>query len=245
MAKTALVTGASGGIGEAVALELARSGYDIGIHYRSNEAKAVELKKTISETTTQKAVLIKGDLSKAADCKYVVDTCIKELGGLYALINNAGLTDDTLLMRMKDEQFEKVMNANLNSCFYCTREALSYLVKAREGRIINISSIVGITGNIGQANYAASKAAIIGFSKSCAKETARRGICVNVVAPGYVQTAMTESLSDEIKKTMLDHIPLKRFGTPEDIAGVVGFLCSDAASYITGQVIVVDGGMVM
>ncbi len=244
MTKVALVTGASGGIGKEIALTLAKAGFDVGIHYRSNEEKAKELLNEITQTG-RKAVLLKGDLSLSEDCKRIVDTCISELGGLYALVNNAGITDDTLLMRMKDEQFEKVMKANMNSCFYCTREALPYLLKAREGRIVNISSVVGITGNIGQANYAASKAAIIGFGKSVAKESARRGVCVNTIAPGYVETPMTESLSDDIKKGMLEHIPLKRFGTPSDIAGVVAFLCSDAASYITGQVIVVDGGMVI
>lgn len=244
MTKVALVTGASGGIGREIALTLAKAGFDIGIHYRSNEKQANELWKEITETG-RKAVLLKGDLSLPDDCKRIVGTCVNELGGLYALINNAGITDDTLLMRMKDEQFENVMKANMNSCFYCTREAVPYLLKAREGRIVNISSVVGITGNIGQANYASSKAAIIGFGKSVAKETAKRGICVNTVAPGYVQTPMTDSLSDDIKKSMLEHIPLKRFGTPSDIAGVVAFLCSDAASYITGQVIIVDGGMVI
>ncbi|NLY96898.1 MAG: beta-ketoacyl-ACP reductase [Clostridiaceae bacterium] len=229
MTKVALVTGASGGIGREIALTLAKSGFDIGIHYRSGEEQAKSLYNEIG-SLGRRAALLKGDLSGSDDCKNVVESCVFELGGLYALINNAGITDDALLMRMEDEQFEKVMKANLNSCFYCTREALSHLVKARQGRIINISSVVGITGNIGQANYAASKAAIIGFGKSVAKEAARRGICVNTVAPGYIQTPMTDVLPEDIKKNMLDRIPLKRFGTPSDVAGVVAFLCSDAAS---------------
>lgn len=244
MSKVALITGANGGIGQAIAMELAKLGYDIGINYIVNEKSAIALKADI-EKLGRKAVLLYGDLTSSVECKNVVDRCIEELGSLYALVNNAGITRDTFVIRMTDDQFNDTITVNLNSCFYMTRSALPYLLKKRQGRIINISSVIGITGNAGQSNYAASKAGIIGFSKSCAKEAARRGICINVVAPGYIKTPMTDALDDTIIKEMSDKIPLKRLGEPKDVAGVVGFLCSDKASYITGQVIVVDGGMII
>ncbi len=244
MGKTALVTGASGGIGRAVCLALAKDGFDIAVHYNSNEAKAREIAEQI-KALGRSAVTIKADLSAPEGCKQLVSKCVESLGGIYALVNNAGVTKDGLVMRMTDEQFDSVVRANLNSCFCCTREASSYMLKARQGRIINITSIVGIIGNAGQANYAASKAGIIGLTKSCAREFAKRGVCVNAVAPGFIETAMTDGLSEDVKEKMLSSIPLGRFGSPEDIAGAVSFLCGDNASYITGQVMVVDGGMVI
>jgi len=244
MAKSALVTGASGGIGQAIAIELASLGYDIGIHYRSNEAKAKEVKEQI-ESLGQKAVLLQADLTSSEECSKIVDSCVEEFGSLYAVINNAGITKDGLAMRMKDEEFTQVIDANLTSCFYITKAALPYLLKKRSGRIINISSVIGVTGNAGQSNYAASKAGIIGFTKSIAKEAASRKVCANVIAPGYIVTPMTDALNDKVKETIQSKIPLKRLGQPEDVAHTVGFLCSEKAGYITGQVICVDGGMVI
>lgn len=244
LTKVALVTGATGGIGKAIVIELANLGYDIGINYRSNKAAAEGLMQEVL-SLGQKAVLLQGDLTSSEQCNKVVADCVEGLGGLYALINNAGITRDNLTLRMTDDEFNDVLAGNLSSCFYMTRAAMGPLIKKRAGRIINISSVIGITGNAGQSNYAASKAGIIAFSKSCAKEVARRGVCINVVAPGYISTPMTQALSDDIKKTIAGKIPLRRLGEPEDVAGVVSFLCSDKASYITGQVMVVDGGMVI
>ncbi len=244
MSKTAIVTGASGGIGAACAVELAAAGFDVGVHYRSGEDKAKAVAAQI-EALGQKAVLLQADLTSPEACNRIVEQCINELGGIYALVNNAGITRDGLVMRMEDEAFDDVIKANLNSCFYMTRAALPHLLKARQGRIVNISSVVGIVGNAGQANYAASKAGIVGFSKSCAKEAAKRGVCVNVVAPGYIVTPMTEVLSEAAKNDIQSKIPMQRLGTPEDVAGVVAFLCGDKAGYITGQVLPVDGGMVI
>jgi 3-oxoacyl-[acyl-carrier protein] reductase len=244
MDRAALVTGASGGIGQAIALALAEDGFDVAVHYNSNAGKAEEVVESV-KALGRNAVAITADLASPEGCKALVKTCVDALGGIYALVNNAGVTNDGLVMRMTDEQFDGVIRANLNSCFCCTREAASYMLKARKGRIINITSVVGITGNAGQANYAASKAGIIGLTKSCAREFARRGVCVNAVAPGFIETAMTKGLSDDVKQNMLGSIPLGRFGSPEDIAGLVRFLCGESASYITGQVMVVDGGMVI
>jgi len=244
MTKVALVTGASGGIGRAIAVELATLGMDVGVHYRGNESEAKKVCTEI-EALGRKAVMLKADLTKSSQCVEIIEKCREELGDIYALVNNAGITKDILIMRMEDDEFTDVIDANLNSCFYMTKNVVPYMLKKRCGRIINISSVVGITGNAGQANYAASKAGMVGLSKSTAKEVARRGICVNVVAPGYIETPMTDVLSDDVKKEIKMRIPLKRLGSPQDIAGVVGFLCGDKASYITGQVIAVDGGMVI
>ncbi len=244
MNKVALVTGASGGIGAAVALELAGLGFDIGVHYYSSREKAEAVAEDI-EALGRNAVLLQADLADSAACAEIVEKCVQELGPIYVLVNNAGITRDTLLMRMEDDDFTSVIEANLNACFYMTRAVVPLLLKAKAGRIINIASVVGITGNAGQANYAASKAGIIGLSKSVAKEVAKRGITVNVVAPGYIVTPMTEVLSDAVKKEISDKIPLKRLGQPEDVAGMVGFLTSEKAAYITGQVLAVDGGMVI
>ncbi len=244
MSKVALVTGASGGIGQAICLKLAQDGFDVALHYNRGESKAKELMEKIQAQGRQ-AAAIKADLSNAGECAALVEQCIEKLGGIYALINNAGTTNDGLLMRMTDEQYIQVMRTNMDSCFYCTRAAIAKMAKARQGRIVNITSVVGLTGNAGQTNYAASKAAIIGFTKACAKEVAARGVCVNAIAPGFITTAMTDSLGEDTRKKLMEAIPLRRLGTPEDVAALAGFLCSESASYITGQVLVVDGGMVI
>jgi len=240
--RVALVTGASGGIGSAICLRLAKEGYSLAVHYNSSKAKAEEVVSKINSLGFE-ARAFYAELTKSQAAAALISECIFNFGGLDVLVNNAGITDDGLILKMGDEQFSRVISANLNSCFYCTREALSYMLKRRAGRIVNISSVVGLSGNAGQANYAASKAAIIGLTKSCAKEVASRNICVNAVAPGYIETGMTENLSEAVKARILERIPLARSGSEEDVAAAVSFLCSECASYITGQVLVVDGGM--
>lgn len=244
MSETALVTGGSGGIGRAICLQLAQDGYDVCVHYNSNRLAAEEVCREV-ELIGRKAVALCGDLGDSAACSALVQGCIESLGDLSVLVNNAGLTSDGLLMRMPDEQYHKVLRANLDSCFYMTREAINVMAREKRGKIVNISSVVGLNGNAGQANYAASKAGMVGLTKAAAKEVARWGICVNAVAPGFIETAMTEAMSDIARDALKKSIPMRRIGRVEDIARMVSFLCSEGANYVTGQVFVVDGGMAM
>ena len=241
----ALVTGASKGIGRAIALELAKNNFDVAINFNHSEEPAKELCNEI-KALGRKAEIFKADVS---DYEQVAELFkkIKEAFGesVSVLVNNAGVTRDTLLMRMKPEDWQTVINTNLNAAFYCTREAIRDMAKARFGRIINIASVVGLTGNAGQANYAASKAGIIGFTKSVAREYANRGITANAIAPGFIETDMTEVLKPEVKDGILKSIPIGTIGNPEDIAKVAAFFASETSSYITGQVLAVDGGMTM
>jgi 3-oxoacyl-[acyl-carrier protein] reductase len=240
----ALITGGTKGIGKAIALELASNGFNVAINYRSESSDMEDLKKQIEEKGVT-CFFAKADISIFEDCEKMIEEVFNYFGRIDVLVNNAGITKDTLLMRMKKEDFETVINVNLNGTFNCTRNVIPHMVKQRSGRIINISSVVGVVGNVGQTNYSASKAGIIGFTKSLAKEVASRNILVNAVAPGFIETNMTNVLSDTIKENILNQIPLKRMGTAEEVARVVKFLTSEDSSYITGQVINIDGGMVM
>ncbi len=244
MSLVALVTGGSGGIGRAVCLRLAKEGYDVAVHYNSNAESAERVCREI-EALGQRAVALQADVSDATACANLVQSCIDQFGGLNALINNAGVTADALLMRMTNEQYHKVIASNLDSCFYCTREAVNHFAREKRGKIVNITSVVGLTGNAGQCNYAASKAGIVGLTKSAAKEVARWGVCVNAIAPGFIETAMTDQMNDLAKDAMKKSIPMRRLGTPDDVAAMAAFLCSDDSAYVTGQVFVVDGGMAM
>lgn len=244
MSKVALITGATRGIGKQIAITLAKEGYDIAINYRTENDDLKSTKEEV-EKNNVKCLAVKGDVAVFEDCEKFVEDVIKKFGSIDVLVNNAGITRDTLLMRMKKEDFESVIDTNLVGTFNVTKNVISHMLKARSGRIINISSVVGVSGNAGQTNYAASKAGIIGFTKSLAKEVASRNILVNAVAPGFIETGMTDVLKDEIKQDIEKNIPLKRIGTPQDVANVVKFLASEDSSYITGQVIHVDGGMLM
>ena len=242
--KTALVTGASRGIGRAIALCLAAEGARVAINYAGNVKAAEEVKASV-EAAGGTAILCQADIADSAAVEAMIADVVKEFGTIDILVNNAGITRDTLLMRMKDEDFAKVLDTNLKGVFYCTKAVSKLMMKKRSGRIVNMASVVGLVGNAGQTNYAAAKAGVIGFSKSAAKELASRGITVNVVAPGFIGTDMTAGLPESVKEKMLTDIPLGRMGEPEDVASAVLFLASDQASYITGQVVNVDGGMVM
>ena len=240
----ALVTGGSRGIGRAIALRLAEEGAKVAINYAGNQTAAEEVK-AIIEQHGGTAMIVQTDVSDSAAAAEMVARVHEELGGLDILVNNAGITRDTLLVRMKDEDFDAVINTNLKGIYACTKAAAKFMTKQRSGRIVNLSSVVGEIGNIGQTNYAAAKAGVIGFSKAAAKELAARHVTVNVVAPGFIDTDMTAVLKDSIREKIVEGIPLGALGKPENVADAVLFLVSDAASYITGQTLNVDGGMVM
>lgn len=244
MSKVAFITGATRGIGRAIALELAKERYNIALNYRTENEALETLKKEISELGVE-CYPVQGDVSKAEDSERMTKEIIEHFEQIDVLVNNAGITKDKLIQRMKEEEFTDVINVNLVGTFNITKNVIKYMTKKRYGKIINLSSVVGISGNAGQSNYAASKAGIIGFTKSIAKELASRNITANAVAPGFIQTDMTNVLKDEVKEAIEGTIPLKRLGTAEDVAKVVKFLASDDSNYITGQVINVDGGMLM
>ena len=244
MNKVALITGGTRGIGKEIAYTLAEENYDIIINYRTENEELMKLKKEIEQKRVR-CLLLKGDVSNFEDCKKLVEEAINRMNHIDVLVNNAGITKDMLLMRMKPEDFNEVINVNFIGTFNMTKNVINYMMKKRKGRIINVSSVVGISGNAGQTNYAASKAGIIGFTKSLAKEVASRNILVNAIAPGFIQTDMTNILKENVKDEIAKTIPLKRMGTAKDVANVVKFLVSEDSSYITGQVIQVDGGMLM
>ncbi|SHI64585.1 3-oxoacyl-[acyl-carrier-protein] reductase [Propionispora hippei] len=242
--KVAIVTGASRGIGRAVALALAQAGVKVVINYAGNAAAAREVEEQITAMGGE-ALVVQADVAKLESVEELVKQATEKFGRIDILVNNAGITRDNLLMRMKEEDWDAVINTNLKGIFNCTKTIARVMMKQRSGKIINMSSVVGVTGNAGQANYAAAKAGVIGFTKSMAKELASRGITVNAVAPGFIATDMTAVLSDQIKDELAGRVPLGRLGSAEEVASAVLFLASDAATYITGQTLHVDGGMVM
>ena len=242
--KVAFVTGGSRGIGKAIALTLAEAGAEVAINYAGNVAAAEEVAAEIRKMG-RRALIFQGDVSKTEIAAEMMDAVVAEFGHCDILVNNAGITRDGLLMRMKEEDWDAVLNTNLKGVYNCTKAAIKYMMKQKSGKIVNISSVVGVMGNAGQANYAAAKAGCIGFTKSVAKEVASRGITVNAVAPGFIATDMTNVLPEKVVEEMAAGIPLKRAGQPVDVAKAVLFLVSDDAAYITGQTLHVDGGMVM
>lgn len=242
--KVALVTGASRGIGRAIAIAMAKAGATVVVNYAGN---AVAAQDTINEIESLggKAIAVQADIAQAEAVELLLKQTIDTYGRVDILVNNAGITRDNLLLRMKEDDWDAVMNTNLKGIYHCTKQVSRVMIKQKYGKIINMTSVVGITGNTGQSNYAAAKAGVIGFTKSMAKELASRGITVNAVAPGFIATDMTAGLPDQVKSEMSNNIPLGRMGKPEDVAAAVIFLASEAADYITGQTLNVDGGMVM
>lgn len=240
----ALVTGASRGIGRAIALRLAAEGAAVALNFAGNVAAAEAVRKEI-ESAGGKAILVPADVADETAATEMVEKTVEAFGAIDILVNNAGITRDGLLLRMKEEDWDAVLNTNLKGVFHCSKAAAKFMMKKRYGRIVNLASVVGLVGNSCQANYAAAKAGVIGFTKALAKELAGRGITVNAIAPGFIRSDMTDVLPDKVKETMLAGIPLGRAGEPEDVAKAALFLASDQAAYITGQVLTVDGGMVM
>jgi 3-oxoacyl-[acyl-carrier protein] reductase len=242
--KVALVTGGSRGIGRAICMELAREGAKVVVNYAGSAPAAEEVVAAIRELGGE-AIAVQGDVASFEDAEKMVAATVETFGAIDILVNNAGITRDNLLIRMKEEDWDAVINTNLKGVFNCTKAVAKPMMKARKGRIINITSVVGQIGNPGQANYVSAKAGVIGLTKSNAKELAPRNITVNAIAPGYIETDMTDKLGEDVKSKLFEAIPLSRMGRPEDIANAVAFLASDKATYITGQVLNVDGGMVM
>ena len=242
--KVALVTGASRGIGRAVAIALARAGAKVVVNYAGNTAAAQETLKEIKDLGGE-AIAVQADVAQADAVDILVKQTIEAFGRIDILVNNAGITRDNLLLRMKEEEWDAVMNTNLKGIFHCTKQVSRVMIKQKSGKIINMTSVVGVMGNAGQSNYAAAKAGVIGFTKSMAKELATRNITVNAVAPGFILTDMTAVLPEAVKSEMANSIPLARLGKPEDVAAAVVYLSSDSADYVTGQTLHVDGGMVM
>ena len=240
--KTAFISGASRGIGEAIAITLSKE-YDVIINYANSEAGTKAVLAKLDPSGKHK--MMQCDVANEQDVKEMMDTIVKEYGHLDVVVNNAGITKDNLLLRMREEEFDDVIRINLKGTYNCIRHVVRIMMKQRHGKIVNMASVVGLCGNIGQVNYAASKGGVIAMTKAVAKELAPRGINVNAVAPGFIQTAMTDTLSEDVQANAKNNIPMKKFGSVQDVANVVKFLCSEDSDYITGQVIAVDGGMVM
>ena len=240
--KTAFISGASRGIGEAIAITLSKE-YDVIINYANSEAGAKAVLAKLDPSGKHK--MMQCDVANEQDVKEMMDTIVKEYGHLDVVVNNAGITKDNLLLRMREEEFDDVIRINLKGTYNCIRHVARIMMKQRHGKIVNMASVVGLCGNIGQVNYAARKGGVIAMTKAVAKELAPRGINVNAVAPGFIQTAMTDTLSEDVQANAKNNIPMKKFGSVQDVANVVKFLCSEDSDYITGQVIAVDGGMVM
>jgi 3-oxoacyl-[acyl-carrier protein] reductase len=241
--KVALVTGASRGIGAVVACRLAKAGAKVGVNFHASSELATVVVDGINKDGGE-AFLVGGDVSEEEKAQSVIKNLVEHYGTIDILVNNAGITKDQLLIRMKPEDFDSVINVNLRGAFLCTKYAMTHMIRQRSGRVINMSSVVGLSGNPGQANYAAAKAGLVGLTKAVAREVASRNVTVNALAPGYITTAMVDELTEETQEKILTTIPMGRFGTPEDVAEAVIFLASDGASYITGQVLTIDGGMI-